>query len=161
MATRKILVMLLLAAIALGSSGCIVPIPYLRKSWEPIDGLVLDKATGNPVADAEVVATYDTGSPVTVRSGADGRFHFGAKYYLLPGILIGPSDDGLWNRVALRVNAAGYLELQVWMGRYTSGQPQATIEDGLLTLRLARSCSTPPEQTPPESSLLPERGDNG
>jgi hypothetical protein len=140
MATRKILVMLLLLVTAAGSSGCIVPIPYLRKSWEPIDGLVLDKATGNPVADAEVVATYDMGSPVTVRSGTDGRFHLGAKYDLVPGILIGPSDAGLFSRVSLRVKAQGYMESRgdippCWRrADWPSGIP---VEEGLLTFRLA------------------------
>jgi hypothetical protein len=142
--------------VALLAGGCILPIPHLDKTCGAIDGRVLDKATGLPIAGAEVSVAYDEGAPTTKVTGVDGGFHFGAKYEFWPILYIGPRD--CMYSCVLRVKAAGFAEGLVRSHSFVQRvfpvcpetYPDAVYEDGLLTFRLRRVAPSPSEKTSPE-----------
>ena len=132
--------------------GCVIICPHFRKSWAPIDGLVVVKATNEPIANAEVTAHYShsTNEVVKTHTAKDGKFHLGQQYEFRLGFLLGPTDDS-WRRDIV-VKAPGYLELtaNLWPISNSKDRTDVSFEDDILVFRLTPVSEKVPEQTSSE-----------
>ena len=107
--------LLILPALAAATSGCILPVPHVKRTCHPVAGTVLDGRTRVPVADAAVHICYPDGGQRTTRTGPAGRFRFPAKHRFHWGYLFGvalnyslPYDCGWFDFTAVTVDAPGY-----------------------------------------------------
>jgi hypothetical protein len=112
---RTSLAMLLLTATAVSVGGCVIPFPHIKQTSGPVEGVVVDGVTGEPLQGATVCVAYPDGGTREALTDTAGRFRFGSKHRFHWGYVFGvalnyslPYDCGWHDFNYVVVEADGY-----------------------------------------------------
>jgi hypothetical protein len=97
------------------STGCIVPFPHVKKTWDPIAGRVLD-SNAAPLRGATVFVHYPDGDEWKAVTADDGSYRFGAKHRFEWWVMLAPYDP-IYLTV-LQFHAPGFQARRLALPRY-------------------------------------------
>jgi hypothetical protein len=120
-ARRWLLWLLLLGCLSLGT-GCYLPLPYLHKRCDPIEGTVVDGRTGQPVKSATVWVhnqSYDDAVYKT-QTDSEGHYRLDAQCVLCPVTPFLVDGNYLPSTVDIWVDAPGYKTM-TYKGYFLAG----------------------------------------
>jgi hypothetical protein len=116
-----LLVLLVLGFIPLGA-GCYLPLPYLHKRCDAIEGTVVDGRTGEPIKSATVWVLNETyyGAGYKTQTNSEGHYRLDAQYRLLPCTPFLVDGNYVPSTVDIWIDATGYQTI-TYQGFFLAG----------------------------------------
>lgn len=157
MHNRRVLALTLISVVC---TGCIVPLPHIKKTCGPIQGTVVNEETKSPVQGAELNIYYPDGGHRRAFTDGAGEFRFSSKYRFHYAYVIGialnyslPYDLGWYGFTAITVKADGYTPARL------TGRRGGLPED--VSKQSGEHQPTEGRGEPPEGPLAPAIWEGG